>query len=264
MGQERRRGLRDEGVAEPPVGQLAGEPHVGRADGGDVDRHVHRGRHGPDGPVAGPRQLVDLALVIQPVTAADHPDDLDRFPRRPDWFSERDTMPALHDLGSADAEAQHEPPAGKLLRGHRGHGQHGGGSRAELHDRGAQADRRRPGGEVADLGERVVAPHFRDPGRVHAEPFGLSDKVDGVRRCGGGLDREAEGTARCARRAAHRAGRHPASRSASSLIPVTQRSMFAWCSARRRAMIRSSLPGIASMAGVRPDGPGPSVAHCRR
>ena len=52
--------------------------------------------------------------------------------------------------------------------------------------------------------------------------------------------------------------------SASSLIPARVAAMFARCSSWRRARMRGSFSGIDVMAGVRPEGPGPSVTLWRR
>ena len=74
-------GLGEERVADPPVGELAGEAEVGRAERRDVDRDVRRRHQRADGAAfaAGQRQLVDLAVVVEPFAGGDGSDDLDRL-----------------------------------------------------------------------------------------------------------------------------------------------------------------------------------------
>ena len=97
-------------------------------------------------------------------------------------------------------------------------------------------------GEVRQRGERVAGPELGHPHRVDAEPLGLADELDGLGSERHGADADAQ--------------RHRVA-SASCLMPSTVRCMLARTSSRRRRSTRASLPGLAAMAIVVPDGPGP-------
>ena len=57
------------------------------------------------------RKLVDVALVLQPLSGADGPDDLDGLAGAPHGPIERHAVPAFHDLGAAGSDAEQEPSA---------------------------------------------------------------------------------------------------------------------------------------------------------
>ena len=106
-------GLWEERVADPPIGQLAREPKIVRAERGDVDRHV-RGRHERTDAAAlavGQRELIDLPVVLEPFPGGDRADDVDRLACALHGLVEADAVPSLHDLRAARSDAQHEPSA---------------------------------------------------------------------------------------------------------------------------------------------------------
>ena len=97
-------------------------------------------------------------------------------------------------------------------------------------------------GEVGERGEGVGGPELGHPHRVDAEPLRLADELDAGRARGHGGDADAQGHGDA---------------SASCLMPSTVRCMLACTSLRRRRRTRASLPGLAVIAIVVPDGPGP-------
>ena len=111
--EEHVRGLGEERRADPPVGELAGETEVGRAERGDVDRQVRGWHQGADGSAfaAGERQVVDLAVVVEPLAGGDGADDLDGLAGAAHGLVEGDAVPAFHDLRSAGSDAEDAPSA---------------------------------------------------------------------------------------------------------------------------------------------------------
>ena len=75
------RGLGEERVADPPIGEFAGEAQVCRAERSDIDRDMRRWHRRSDRATLaiGERKLIDVALVGEAFTCGDRPDDLDRF-----------------------------------------------------------------------------------------------------------------------------------------------------------------------------------------
>ena len=103
--------LREEGVADPAVRQLAGETQIGRSERGDVDRQVGRRQQRADAPAltSGQGKGVHLALVGEPLSRADHAEDLDGLAGPPYRAVVVDAMPALHHLRAARTDPEHEP-----------------------------------------------------------------------------------------------------------------------------------------------------------
>jgi hypothetical protein len=105
----------------PGLGQLGGERHVLRADGGQRDRDALADRvvdqlerlaqTGTPLPVPLQRQLVVLALVGQRLAAPDHPADLDDLAGPADWRVIRHAVPALDYLRAGRPDPQREPAA---------------------------------------------------------------------------------------------------------------------------------------------------------
>lgn len=128
------------------------------------------------------------------VPRGDAPDDLDGLSGPLDGLGEGNAVPALHDLGTAGAEAEDETPLRECLERHGRHGEHRRAASAELHDPRRQAQLGGVGGEEGEGSERVERPELGHPHRVGSEAFRFSDELDGVvveaRRSG---DTDAEG-----------------------------------------------------------------------
>src|SRR5262249_61868532 len=105
-------------------------------------------------------QRVDIALVLESFATSDRADDLDRLSRTPHRSVEAHTVPALHHLWPARADAQNEAPSRQRLERHRGHRKHRGRARAELRDSGRETDRRSRRGQVTQRRERVERPEL--------------------------------------------------------------------------------------------------------
>ena len=147
----------------PGLGQLGGDGHVLRADGGQGDRDAL-----PDGMVdqlerlAQPgaplqRQVVVLALVGQPVAAPDHPADLDDLAGPADRRVVRDAVPALDDLRAGRAQAQREPAARDVVQPGRGHREQRGRARVQREDPRGDLHPLGLGRDEAELAHRVEA-----------------------------------------------------------------------------------------------------------
>ena len=240
-------GLREERVADPSVGELAGEPKVHGSERRDVDGDVGGRHQGADAaPLAvGQGQLVDDAVVLEPLAGGDASDDLDGLAGALDGLVESDAVPTFHHLGTAGADPEHESSTRQRLQRERGHREHGWSARPELHDARREANRARLSSQEAERCERVARPELRDPYRVDTELVRLPNELDSV------------GSVRHRRNA--KAQRHGGC-SASCLIPSSVARMLPSNSSKRRAMMRSSLSGMAVMAMVRPDGAGPMRA----
>ena len=106
-------GFGEEGVADPSVRQLAGQPEVRRSKRGDVDRNVSGRHERADGAsfTALQRQLVDLAVVLEAFSRRDQTDDVDGLAGTTQRFVEADAVPTFHHLRTARADAEHEPAA---------------------------------------------------------------------------------------------------------------------------------------------------------
>jgi hypothetical protein len=115
--EEQRRLLGNERVAQPAVGELAGQSEIARAHRGDVDRDVRAPA------AARQRQGIDLARMLQPFTARHDADDLDRLARRLHRPREPDAVPALHDPGAGHPDPQAEAATGERLQRQRGRGE---------------------------------------------------------------------------------------------------------------------------------------------
>src|SRR5207244_1053736 len=120
------RRLWEERRADPSIGELAGEAEVGRAERRDVDRQMYGRHQRPNGAAfaARERQLVDLAVVVEPVAGGDGADDLDRFAGAAHRLVEGDAVPALHHLRSTRADAEETSAAGQRVQRLRGHREH--------------------------------------------------------------------------------------------------------------------------------------------
>src|SRR5205814_9919562 len=101
------------GRAGPAVRDLPRQRQAARGERREIDGNVgpRRGAHAERLALAArQRQLVDLALVLEPLAARGAPDDLDRLTHPPQGAVEADAVPALDHLRPADAEAQTEAP----------------------------------------------------------------------------------------------------------------------------------------------------------
>ena len=136
-------GFGNERVAEPAVGHLTGESQVAWPHRRHVDRHVPWShlRSQRSATAVRQRKRVDLAGMIEPVSAADDPDDLDGFPGRLHRLAEPDTVPALHHSGPRRADTKQESAVRQLLQAQRGRREQRGTARTKLHHKRSQLDR---------------------------------------------------------------------------------------------------------------------------
>ncbi len=147
----------------PGFGQLGGERHVLRADGGQgdrdplADRVVDQLERLAQPGASLQRQLVVLALVGQPLAAPDHPADLDDLAGPADRRVVRHAVPALDHLRAGRAEAQREPAARDVIKPGRGHRGQRGRARVELEDPGGDLHPLRLRRDEAELAHRVEA-----------------------------------------------------------------------------------------------------------
>jgi hypothetical protein len=122
--------------------------------------------------------------MLEPIAAADDPDDLDGFPGRFDRLAEPDAVPALHHARPRGSDAQQEAAVRELLQAERGRRQHRRTARTQLHHKGSQVDRRRLGGDERQPGQRVVTPDLRRPQRIDTEPLGRRGELHCARQPG--------------------------------------------------------------------------------
>ena len=94
-------GFGNERVAKPAISHLTGESQVSWAHCRHIDRHVLRPHQRSQRSTITVRQRkrIDFALMLEPVSAADDPDDLDSFFCRLYRPAKSNTMPALHHPG---------------------------------------------------------------------------------------------------------------------------------------------------------------------
>jgi len=111
-------GFRDEGVAQPAVGDFAGETQVLRSHRGVVDRHrpglYERLKSGAT--AVGQWQRIDLTGVFEAVSAGDDADDLHSLAGGLNRTVEPDAVPAFHDAGSGGSDAEQEAAVGQFLQ----------------------------------------------------------------------------------------------------------------------------------------------------
>jgi hypothetical protein len=88
---------------------------------------------------------------------------------------ERLPVPALDDLRSARAKAEHEPPAAEVVQRQRRHSHRGWSAGRDLGYRGAQPDAAGCRAPPRQRRERVSAVGFAGPHRVQAQPVGFGD-----------------------------------------------------------------------------------------
>lgn len=172
--------LGHERVAEPSVGDLAGELEVPRSERRDhhrdrFDRWHHRAD--PATRTVG-WEVAHLAVMVEPVTPRDLADDLDRFAHRRDGLLERHTVPRLHDAWTTRPQPEHEATARQLLYRHRLHREHGRRAGTDLDDARHEPDRRSDGRQVGERRQRVLTPRLGDPDRRRAHPLALADELD--------------------------------------------------------------------------------------
>ena len=107
--------LREEGVADPPIGQFTREPEIVRPERSDIDRYVRRRHERTDAAAfaVGERELIDLTVVLDALPGGDRADDVDSLASALHGFVEADSVPPFHHLRPARSDAQHEPSAGE-------------------------------------------------------------------------------------------------------------------------------------------------------
>ncbi len=104
------------------------------------------------------------------------PDDVDVLAGSRQRLPVRDAVPALHDLGPRDAQAQQEAPATQVIERHGRHGRHRRSAGRHLHDAGSQAYRRGVGRKPGQRCCCVGAVGLGRPDRVVPEPVGLDHR----------------------------------------------------------------------------------------
>jgi hypothetical protein len=74
---------------------------------------VRRWHQGTDGAAfaVGKRQVVDVAVVVEPLAGSDGADDLDGLASAAYWLVEGDAVPAFHHLWPAGPDAEQAPSA---------------------------------------------------------------------------------------------------------------------------------------------------------
>ena len=175
---------------QPTVGDLGGHRDVLRPFGAEVDRHVGAQRvrdrlerlAQPDRAGTVVRVRVVLARELERRLAGeDAADDLDVLARAGERLAERLAVPALDDLRARHPETEDQAAVAQVVERERVHRGRGRRARRDLHDAGAELDRRRVRGDPHERRERVRAPRLRAPHRVEAELLGLLRELRDLR-----------------------------------------------------------------------------------
>ena len=193
VGRERRRGRRDveavgraaveredlartlrrEEERDPAVADLERELDGLRRDRREVDRDLgaQRTQHQlqrlaePGRAVAGVRDLVLRAVVLERLAAQRLADDLDVLARLRERLPPRLAVPALDDLRAGGSEPEQEAAAREQVERRRGHRRVRGRAAGDLHDRAADLDVV----VVAASHERTVTASVPQASAAHAE-----------------------------------------------------------------------------------------------
>src|SRR5688572_19712115 len=135
----------------------------------------------PHAVLAPERQRVVRTLVRdRPLALHDLTDDVDVLAGAGEGLAERLPVPALDDLWTGHAQAQHVAPTTEVVEGEGGHGRSRWGATRQLHDRGAQADAGRLRPPPRQGCEAVGAPRLGGEDAVEAQPLGLEDALERV------------------------------------------------------------------------------------
>ena len=184
----------------PALGQLGGERHVLRADGGDHDRDAlahrvidqlerlaepgaHRRRQ---------RDLVGRPVVAEPLPAPDHPADLDELAGPAHRGVVGHTVPALDHLRAGRADAEREPAVRDVVQPGRGHRGQRRGARVQLKDPGGDLQPLRHGRDVAELADRVEAVRLRDEDDPEAGLLVVGEFGDRLGEAAGVVERHSD------------------------------------------------------------------------
>src|SRR5579875_3489153 len=182
--------------------------------------------------------------------------DLDRLLGPAQRPIESHAVPSLDDLRAAGTNAEYEAIARQSLEREGGHGQGSRRAGTQLHDGSPQPDPGRPGSQEGERSEGVITPGLPSPHRVDPETLGVLNEANPFVRERGGTDTDLE-------RHAGPAPDQPACTAwrARALMPRKLASILVRYSSRRRSTIRSSRSGLASIAALSPERPGPIRAR---
>ena len=170
----------DRKMREPAVGDLAREPEVARADGSEVDGRSGAGRADREpqrlAGAVGQRQRVVLPGIPHLLAPQRHPHDLDVLAGAAERGARTRTpcQPSLT-CGPETPRPRWNRPAGEGVERRGGHRRHRRGARRDLHDPGAEPDRRSsaPPARRARSGRRTRRPRRPRPARSRgARPRG--------------------------------------------------------------------------------------------
>ena len=181
--------LRAEEDREPAVGDLTGKLEVLRSDRCQVDGQVlaHPANGHPQG-LAGAvrkRQGPVLALVGDGLAPQRHIDDVDILAGASQRRAEPDPVPTFAHLGSRDAQAEPEAPAGHGVEGGCGHRRHRRGPGRDLHHGRAEVDPLGQRAHPRQDGHGVRAVGLGGPDDRVPDPIGLLREHDVVRTVAG-------------------------------------------------------------------------------
>jgi len=159
----------------PAVGEPAREFHgLGTHPAGvDPRRRVRRRTAQPE-----PRQLEEVAVVLDGLAREHLPDDLDVLAGAPERAVVLHPVPPLDEDGPARSESEAKAPVRDLLEGRRGLAQQCGRTRVDVDDRRADPDVVGAFGHSGERRHRVTTPRLREPRAVVAQVLGQAGVVD--------------------------------------------------------------------------------------
>lgn len=184
---------------QPAVGDLGGQPDIGGAERGDVERDLLAHRTGEDlqglaesaALLLGQRHVGD-AVVVDDFAAPDPAAQFDGLAGPAERLVVRLAVPALDDLRPGRAEPQQRPAAGDRVESGTGLGDQGGGAGVDVEDRRTDLHAFGAGGQIAHEGGRVEAVGLRDPDGVESGGLQGSDLVAGLARVARVVQRQGE------------------------------------------------------------------------
>lgn len=167
----------------PALGDLRGQLHVLRAEGGQQHRNAfaHRmidqlQRFAEAGAaLGGQRHPVVLALELQALAAPHPAADLDDLAGAADRRVVGHAVEALDHLRAGGPEAEDEAAVGDVVQAGRRHRGQRGGPRVQLQDARGQLHVIGPGGEIAERAHRVERVRLGHEDDVQSGPFQVGD-----------------------------------------------------------------------------------------
>ena len=174
-------------VQEAPVGDLPGQAQHALVEGADDDLGPVLAEADPE---PEPRDLVEVALEVDLLARQARPEQRDELADLGEGaIAVAGPVPAPGDHRGGDADADEDVTLrDQGLEGGRGHGQEGRGAQLQGDDACTEVERRHPGRDRPEEGERFGPDHLGRPERAISQVSGPVGDVDGARGGDGALE----------------------------------------------------------------------------